>query len=153
MIGGPSKRGAKIGQFDGEPVVGLTLAGAVPQRHDVGFALREVAGMRGTDPVCLAARDELLLGELADRLQHREPGSSRGPVGDEQRLAHQGVEQIEDGVVIDIIGSRYRASTLEIESTGEHRTPIQQRLLRIVEQVVGPRHRVAQRLVTFQSSS
>jgi len=39
--------------------------------------------------------------------------------------------------------------TLEVKSTGEHRTPLQQRLFRVIEVVVGPRHRVAQGLVTF----
>ena len=58
-VGGPPERGAQIGQLDGEPVVGLTLAGAVPQRHDVGFTPGEVAGMRGPDLVCLASGDEL----------------------------------------------------------------------------------------------
>ena len=49
VVGGPPKRGAQIGQLDGEPVVGLPLAGAVPQGQDVGFAPGEVAGMRGPD--------------------------------------------------------------------------------------------------------
>ena len=37
LVGGPPKRGAQIGQLDSEPVVGLPLAGAVPQGQDVGF--------------------------------------------------------------------------------------------------------------------
>ena len=77
VVGGPPKRGAQVGQLDGEPVVGLTLAGAVPQGQDVGFAPGEVAGMRGPDLGRLAAGDELFLGELADRLQHRIPGPPR----------------------------------------------------------------------------
>ena len=92
----------------------------------------------------------MFLGELADRLQHRKPGPPRRPVGDEQRLAHQRIQQIQNGVVVGAIESGDRAGTLEVESTGEHRTPLQQRLLGVVEQVVGPRHRVAQRLVAFQ---
>ena len=77
MVGGPPERGAQIGQFGGEPVVGLPLPGAVPQRHDVGFTPGEVASMGGADLGGLAAGDELLLGELADRLQHRKPGPPR----------------------------------------------------------------------------
>ena len=73
LVGGPTKRGAKIGQLDGQPGVGIPLSGAVPQGQDVGFAPGEVAGMGGPDLGGLAARDELFLGELADRLQHREP--------------------------------------------------------------------------------
>ena len=44
VVGGPPKRGAQIGQLDGEPVVRLPLSGAVPQGQDVGFAPGEVAG-------------------------------------------------------------------------------------------------------------
>ena len=77
VVGGPPERGAQIGQFGGEPVVGLTLAGAVPQGQDVGFASGEVARMGGPDLGRLTAGDELFLGELADRLQHREPGPPR----------------------------------------------------------------------------
>ena len=104
LVGGPPKRGAQIGQFDREPVVGLTLAGAVPQGQDVGFAPGEVARVGGPNLGCFATGDELFLGELADRLQHRKPGPPRRPVSDQQRLAHQGIEQIQGGEVI--IGTR-----------------------------------------------
>ena len=152
VVGGPPERGAQVGQFGGEPVVRLALSGAVPQRQDVGFTPGEIASMRGPDLGGLAARDELLLGELADRLQHRKPGPPRRPVGDEQRLAHQRVEKIQNGVVIDVIESGHRAGALEVKSPGEHRTPFQQRLFRVVEEVVGPRHRVAQRVVACQAA-
>ena len=100
VVGGPAKRGAQIGQLDSEPVVGLPLAGAVPQGHDVGFASGEVARVGGPDLGCFATGDELFLGELADRLQHRKPGPPRRPVGHQQRLAHQRIEQIQGGEVI-----------------------------------------------------
>jgi hypothetical protein len=31
MVGGPPERSAQVGQLGGEPIVSLTLAGAVPQ--------------------------------------------------------------------------------------------------------------------------
>ena len=74
MVGGPPEGGAQIGQLGGEPGVRLTLSGAVPQRHDVGFALSEVAGVGGPRLSGRTAGDELVLGELANRLQHRKPG-------------------------------------------------------------------------------
>ena len=77
LVGGPAERGAQIGQLDSEPVVGLTLAGAVPQGHDVGFASGEVPRVGGPNLGCFAAGDELFLGELADRFQHRIPGPPR----------------------------------------------------------------------------
>ena len=51
-----------------------------------------------------------------------------------------------------VIGSGTAQALCEVESAGEHRTPLQQRLFRVVEQVVGPRHRVAQRVVAFQAA-
>src|SRR6476620_9053835 len=80
VVGGPTERGAQIRQFGGEPVVSLPLPGAVPQGHDVGFTPGEVASMGGPDLGGLATRDELLFGELADRLQHRKPGPPRRPM-------------------------------------------------------------------------
>ena len=82
--------------------------------------------------------DQLLLGELADRLQHREPGSARGPVGDEQRLAHQRIQQIKDGV---IVGSSNPATAQALSRSNppantEHRSS--SAFSGIVEQVVGP---------------
>jgi hypothetical protein len=156
LVGSPAECGAQIGQLDGEPVVGRTLAGAVPQGHDVGFSPGVVAGMRGAHLRRRTAGGELFLGELADRLQHRKAGPPRGPVGDQQRLAHQRIEQIEDGEVVCLWGiweSGYRACTLEVESAGEHRTSLQQRLLRVFQVVEGPRHRMAQRLMAFQSAA
>ena len=94
----------------------------------------------------------MFLGELADRLQHRKPGPPRRPVRDQQRLTHQGVQQIQHGVVVGAIESAYRVGALEIEPTGEHRTPREQRLLLVIEVVVGPCHRVAQRVVALQAA-
>jgi hypothetical protein len=70
VVGGPAERSAQIGQFGGEPRVRLTLPEAVPQGHDVGFASGEIAGMGSPDLGGLPTGDELVLGELADRLQH-----------------------------------------------------------------------------------
>ena len=117
-------------------------------------SLREVPGM-GAPNLFRFRRtggDELFLGELADRLQHRKPGPPRRPVGDQQRLTHQGVQQIQHGVVVGAIESGHRARTLEIEPTREHRTPLQQHLFRVIEVVVRPRHRVTQGVVACQSA-
>src|SRR5882757_7546323 len=74
VFGGPTKCGTQIGQFGSEPDVCLALPGTVPQGEDVCFTPGEVAGMRSTSIGGLAASGELLLGELADGLHHREPG-------------------------------------------------------------------------------
>ena len=75
------------------------------------------------------------------------PEVNRGAICQEQRLAHQGIEQIENGIVVGVAKSCYRAGALQVKSPGEHRIPLQQRPFRIVEVVVGPCHRVAQGLV------
>ena len=55
-------------------------------------------------------------------------------------------------VVMNVKVSCYGAGTVQVEPTGEHRTPIEQRLFPVVEQVVGPSDGVAQRVVAFQSA-
>ena len=92
VVGGPAKRFAEVGEFGREPRVRLPLAWAVPQRHHFGVATGEVARVRRSSLGRLPACDEFLLCELADGLQHRKPGSTRRPIRDEQRLAHQRVE-------------------------------------------------------------
>src|ERR1700756_4493145 len=103
VVGGPPECGAQIGQLESEPVVGLTLAGAVPQGQDVGFASGEVPRVCGPNLGGFATGDELVLGELADRLQHRKPGPPRRPVSHQQRLTHKSVEYLEDGVLVVVI--------------------------------------------------
>ena len=107
----------------------------------------KVAGMRISRLGGFPTSDEVLLGELANRLQHGVSGPPRGPLGDQQRLAHQGVEQIQRRVLVEVIGSGYRTSAFKVETAREHRTPCQQFHFGVVEQVVGPRHRMAQRMV------
>src|SRR6516225_3984824 len=92
VVGRPPKGGSQIRQLSCEPVVGLALPGAVPEREDVTFTTSEIAGVGITRLSCLASGDELLLGELTDRLPHRTPGPSRRPISHEKRLAHQGIQ-------------------------------------------------------------
>ena len=109
-----------------------------------------MAGVCRPDRVCFTTCDELVLGELANRFQHREPRSTGRPVGDKQRLAHQSVQQVERG---EFLGIRNRAGAFEIEAAGEHRTSVQQSLFRFSKQIVGPLPSVAQRLVAFKAAS
>ena len=53
-------------------IVAAWYSSAVPHGEDVGFTPGEVAGMGGAGLICRPPGDELLLGELADRLQLRE---------------------------------------------------------------------------------
>ena len=74
---------------------------------------------------CFAAGDELFLGELADRLQHREPSPLRCPVGDHKRLAHQRIQQIQRGEVVTTIGHRARRGEVEPASEAARHPPPQ----------------------------
>src|SRR5262245_43606311 len=77
LVGGPPERGAQISELDGEPDVGVALAGTVPKEQDVCFPSGEVTGMRSPDFGRRATSGELLLGELADRFQHGKPSAFR----------------------------------------------------------------------------
>jgi hypothetical protein len=55
-------------------------------------------------------------------------------------------------VVVQVIESAYCTGTLEVESAGEDRTPLEKHPFRVVEQVVGPGYRVAQSLVAAQAA-
>ena len=153
VVGCPAECGAQIGQFDSEPVVGLTLAGAVPQGQDVGFPSGEVAASARP-----ASRSPRHWRRVVPRrtggsfpasntgsapMTGRRPAATCAPAhpADPGWRSRRGVWE-----------SRYGAGALQVESTGEHRTPIQQRLFRVVEEVVGPRDGVAQGLVAFQTA-
>ena len=151
VVGGPPERGAQVGQFGGEPVVSLPLPGAVPQGHDVGFAPGEVAGMGGADLVGRhrwrrVAPRRTGGSSPASRtgsapMTGRRPAATCAPA----RRADPGRRSRRHRI-------RQPRSAGEVEAAGEHRTPLQHSLLGVVEQVIGPLHRVAQRLVAFQAA-
>ncbi|MGY4651649.1 hypothetical protein [Mycobacterium sp. URHB0021] len=90
--------------------------------------------MRRPDRLAISTGDPLFLGELPDGFQHREPGSRRRPVDDQQRLGDQRVEQGDRG--IGVHGTGYGTAALVVEYAGEHRTAGQQGLFRTGEQVI-----------------
>ena len=76
-----SATGRAVLDWPGDPIgdaLPLRLIGGLHALHregvDVGFASGEVLGVGRVSLGCLAAGDELFLGELADCFQHREPG-------------------------------------------------------------------------------
>ena len=64
-------------------------------------------------------------------------------VGDDQRLAHQRVQEPQHLDVVARLGDG--AQRRQVEAAGEHRRRPQGRALVVVQQVVGPGHRVPQR--------
>ena len=83
---------------------------------------------RSADLIFLPTGDELFLGDA--------PKRPRDPVRRSRR--HRRI--------------RLRRRHFRIKSTGEHCTAIQQHSFAIVEEVVGPGHRVAQCVVAFQAA-
>jgi hypothetical protein len=106
--------------------VGLAGVGRPPQRG------------AQVDLLQVAVFGQPLLPELADRLQHREPGvAGRGLGPEHQRLVDQRGQAVED-VQPELGGVAYRLDGLEGPAAGEHRQPGKQSPLGVREQVVAP---------------
>ena len=150
LVGGPAEPGPQVGELDVHPVHRHPLAGPVPHVPVGDGLLGEVAGVTIPDLVDGAGGGQLFLGELADRLQHAVAGVAADPLDGHQRLAHQRIQHVQHGVLVEPPSAAHRHRGGQVEPAGEHRTAVQHRPLVVVEQVVGPPHRVAQRLVAFQ---
>ena len=125
------ERGAQIRQLDGEPGVGLPLSGR--SHSATTSASRRASGGDGRSAlVDRTARGELLGGELADGLQHRVSVRLDYCSATSSDLRMSSIQQIEDGEVVGgVLQSCYGAGAVQVESTGEDRTLIQQRLFRL----------------------
>ena len=79
LVGRPSEPGAQVGVLDVHPVNRDALAGPVPDVAEGDGLIGEVASMTVAHGVDRAGSGELLLGELADRLQHAVAGMADRP--------------------------------------------------------------------------
>ena len=79
VVGGPAEPGAQVGELDIDPIDRGALAGPVPHVPVGDGLLGEVAGVTIPDLVDRAGGGQLLLGELADRLQHPVAGMAARP--------------------------------------------------------------------------
>ena len=86
----------------------------------------------------LSRLDELPLRVLQDGLEVAVPRLTRPPLHHNQRLVHQGGQQVEDLVFLDFFSRCDRLQRLQRPSAGEHRLPPEQRLLPVRQQVVAP---------------
>ena len=112
----------------------------VPQAHGLGpHSARNRRVSRIVEERASRVRvSRPVLGELADRLQHRKPGPPRRPVGDSSDLRTSASSRSSTAYVVAAVESAHRAGAFEVEPTGEHRTAIQHRPFVVVEQVVRP---------------
>src|SRR3954454_7323435 len=96
--------------------------------------------MRGVTIMYLVTRStagQLLLSELADRLQRRIAGAGGSALHRHQRLAHQRIEPIEH-VELGGIGSRHRGCRSDVESSGEDGAATEQAPFGAIKQVERP---------------
>jgi hypothetical protein len=106
--------------------------------------VEEVLGVAPPDLVPVVVLGQPLLGELADRLQHGEPGLARGGLGpDHRRLVDQGGQAVQD-VEAQLLRVADGLGRLQGPAAGEHRQPGEQPPLGAREQVVAPGDGAAQ---------
>ena len=150
VVGSPPKSGTQIGQLASQPLVGLALARAVPERQHVVFARREVAGMCVAGVVGLSAA-----ARAAPRRTGGSSPASRYRVRSDDRSATNSDLRTSASSRSRTANSSPEPATAQrrgqVEPAGEHRTALQQSLFGIVEQVVGPLHGMPQRLVALRA--
>ena len=97
----------------------------------------------------LAAFDELLACELANRLHHPHAGFPVGLLAQlQQALVHQRVDAVEDVDAEILLRVGDRLGRLERAAADKDRQSAEEALFGLTEQVVAPRNRAAQRLLS-----
>ncbi len=76
VVSRPSEGCSDISQLGSQPVIRLPLAWTIPNREYLNFLPGEVLGMRISCRCRVVAVREAFLGELPDRLKHRESGAA-----------------------------------------------------------------------------
>ena len=106
--------------------------------------------MTPVDLVRVTAAREHLGGVLADRLEHREARFLALLVEADEALVHELAQPVDD-LAADLAG---RAADglghVQLEPAAEHRQPIEQVARAVVEQVVAPGDRAAERLLSLR---
>ena len=151
----PSERRAQIGQLDAEPRRRPRVGGGCPRAR--GCRLRGLqssghARRRTSAAAPRAASCSSPNWRMVSSMEYRVRWPR--PVGHQQRLPHERIQQIHDGIDVGapvLVGTGHRTGAVEIESAGEDRTPVQECLLGIIELVVGPCHRLPQRLMPLKA--
>ena len=126
----------------------LTLA-VVCIRHQILDELGTPARMRGAYRLGLTGVVQVLLRVLPDGLQQPVPRLAAGRVGLHEGACHQAREQLEDVGPVDDAAGGHGFGGIEREAPGEHAQPVEHPSLGLVEQVVRPVDRGAERLVAL----
>ena len=152
FVGGGAERGAEVRELEADPGERLELARPDHNGDHLGRDTRVVLGVSRRGPSAMssvAASCSSANWRIVSSIEYRvRPDDA---IGNHERLADERFEQVEHRVLVVAPGTADRRRGGKVEPAREHRTPAQQRALVVVEQVVRPLHRVAQRLVTFQT--
>ena len=100
-----------------------------------------------------AALVEALLGVLTDRLQELIARLGPARVGDDERLRHESGQQFEHVCRVDAVAGHDCFRGREREAAGENAQAVEHATFHVVEQVVGPVDRGAQRLMALDRAA
>ena len=149
VVGGPPEGGAQVGQLDGEPGIGLDVAGDCPTgqaRRLRGLRSNGRARSRAPRPRPVATSCSSANWRIVSNIENRVRPDERSATTSDLRT--KAIEQVQRGEIV--AGAGHRAGAGQVETAGEHRTPCQQVLFGVVEQVVRPLHSMAQGMVALQ---
>ena len=152
MVGGPAERGAQVRQLDGEPRVGLAAvadcptapARRLPAPRSSGHAR---CGSSSAAPVCTSCSSANW--RMVSSIENRVRSADRSATNSDLRTRASSRSSDRELIVGARRPRRHPARSNPPANT-EHLAS--KRLFGIVEQVVGPLHGVAQRLVALQSA-
>ena len=90
------------------------------------------------------------MGKFLYRLQQPVPGPLALLLEHDQRLLDERSDQIEDILRRDRLRAADRLGCLQVETAGEDAQPVEDDLLVLLQQIVGPAHQRPQRLLALQ---
>ena len=132
-----------------EPRVGLALARTVPQREHVGLASGEVTGVRGAgrrrprpDATSCSSANWRMVSSIENRVRPDERSATSSDLRTSASSTSSVANSSSEPATAHAPAGRIRRRTPNTVASSD--------LLVVVEQVVGPLHRVAQRLVALQ---
>ena len=153
VVDGPAERGAYVRDLVVDEAVCLDLLRAAEQLEECFGLIGKERRMQIARGLAVRALGEPLLGELPNSLQHGVAELRTGALDLHERLADERIEQIEHLELVQIaieIAPTHRSRSDEREPAGEYRCSLQHALFDLGQQVIGPLHRVTQRLVPFE---
>lgn len=148
----PHKCGAQVVDLGLGIIEALCIVGVarVVEKRGQSRVVVAVARPHGVD---LAGLVELFQGILPHGLQQPVTGSTRGFVGQHQRLLDEQREPVENLIARHITAANHRSRVVEEKTAYEHRQPAEQDPLGFGQECVRPIHRTPQRLLALRQGT